>query len=408
MLVIKPFFRCTFARTWRLKYACPTSSHFASAMMTFSSSHEGIRFDESPLPRIGLVGPLPPPSGGMANQCEQLFQLLQSEGVDVEVVQTNRPYYPHWVGRIPLLRAVFRLVPYLVHLWGAAGRVNVIHVLANSGWAWHLFAAPAIAIARMRGTPVIVNYRGGNADPFLMQAPGYVLRMLAWASMRVTPSPFLQRVFAKYGLKVEVIPNIIDLSRFTPSPPRSFGGSPHIVVTRNLEKIYDIPTAIRAFASVRKTFAGAKMTVAGTGPELANLQRLVLKLQLSEAVKFSGRIDNASISALYACADCMVNSSTVDNMPISILEAFASGVPVVSSCAGGIPDLVEHGISGLLVPIGDDAAMAREVLRVLQNPEMASSLRRAGLADAEKYAWQQVRAKWLSAYVRSATPGRAS
>jgi glycosyltransferase involved in cell wall biosynthesis len=104
----------------------------------------------------------------------------------------------------------------------------------------------------------------------------------------------------------------------------------------------------------------------------------------------------------------MVNSSTVDNMPISILEAFASGVPVVSTCAGGIPDMVEHGVSGLLMPIGDDEAMAREVLRILQHPAIASGLRQAGLAEAGKYAWPQVRVKWLDAYVRSAASGRAS
>lgn len=362
----------------------------------------------SPLPRVGLVGPLPPPSGGMANQCQQLILLLESEGVEVELVQTNRPYQPHWVGRIPMLRAVFRLVPYLAHLWRAAGRVHVMHILANSGWAWHLFATPAMIIARLRSTPVIVNYRGGNADPFFAQVPRYVLGMLAKVSLRVTPSVFLQRVFVKHGLNADVIPNIIDLSRFAPTRPRSFGDSPHIVVTRNLEPIYDIPTAIRAFAAVKKSYAGATLTVAGSGPELASLQALVVQLELKDAVRFTGRIDNASMPALYASADCMINSSTVDNMPISILEAFASGVPVVSTCAGGIPDLVEHGVCGLLVPIGDDAAMAREVLRILQSPAIAVSLRQAGLAEAGKYAWPQVRAKWLDAYVRSAASGRAS
>lgn len=362
----------------------------------------------SALPRVGLVGALPPPSGGMANQCEQLIVLLRSEGVSVELVQTNSPYQPLWVGRIPVLRAMFRLLPYLARLWRAAGRVHVMHVLANSGWAWHLFVMPAMVIARLRAVPVIVNYRGGNADSFFSNDVGLVLKMLAQVSLRVTPSVFLQRVFARHGLSAEVIPNIIDLSRFTPMRPRSFGDAPHIVVTRNLEPIYDIPTAIRAFAHVKNLYRGATMTVAGSGPELANLQALVSTMRLNDAVRFSGRIDNARIPALYASADCMLNSSTVDNMPISILEAFASGVPVVSTRAGGIPDMVEHGVSGLLVPIGDDKAMAREMLRVLQYPEIAAGLRQAGLAEAEKYAWPQVRAKWLDAYIRSATPGSAS
>lgn len=356
-------------------------------------------------PRVALVGPLPLPSGGMANQCQQLLQLLMAEGVQVEMVRTNGPYRPHWVGRVPLLRAVFRLVPYLISLWRSAGRVEVMHLLANSGWAWHLFATPAVVLAWLRSVPIIVNYRGGCADTFFARAPSHVLKMLSKASLCVTPSVFLQRVFGKYGLTSAVIPNIIDLKRFRPSPSRAFGAAPHLVVTRNLESIYDVATSIRAFALVQKTFSDATLTVAGTGPELAPLQALVAALHLDKAVHFSGGIENAGMPGLYASADCMLNSSRVDNMPIAILEAFASGVPVVSTCAGGIPDLVSQGVSGLLVSVGDDQAMAREVLRVLQHPELAEALRQAGLTEAKKYAWCQVRPLWLDTYRRLADAG---
>lgn len=357
-------------------------------------------------PPICVVGPLPPPSGGMANQCEQLVRLLREEGLEVELVRTNEPYRPAWVGSVPMLRAGIRLLPYLRALWRAAGRARVIHVLANSGWAWHLFAAPAMLIARLRKTPVIVNYRGGNADSFLACAPRHVLRMLGKASLRVTPSVFLRRVFLAHGLTAEVIPNIIDLSRFVPAPPRSFGDAPQLVVTRNLEPIYDISTAIRAFAAIMPVFPGARLTIAGSGPELPRLQALVVKLGLQGQIRFSGRIENADIPALYSVADCLLNTSTVDNMPISILEAFASGVPVVSTCAGGIPDLVEQGVSGLLVPIGDYQAMARELIRVLQDPSLAGSLRQAGLRQAQDYAWPQVRKQWLEAYRHVASARR--
>ncbi|KFB72715.1 MAG: GDP-mannose-dependent alpha-(1-2)-phosphatidylinositol mannosyltransferase [Candidatus Accumulibacter phosphatis] len=95
-------------------------------------------------------------------------------------------------------------------------------------------------------------------------------------------------------------------------------------------------------------------------------------------------------------------------MPISILEAFASGVPVVSTCAGGIPDMIEQGVSGLLVPIGDHEAMARELLRVLQDASLAAGLRQAGLRQAERFAWTRVRAQWLDTYRRVAGERRES
>jgi glycosyltransferase involved in cell wall biosynthesis len=220
--------------------------------------------------------------------------------------------------------------------------------------------------------------------------------------LRVTPSAYLLRVFGKYGLDAEVIPNIIDLSRFQATALREFGDAPHLLVSRNLEPIYDIPTAIHAFAGVRRMFPAARLTVAGSGPELTRLQSLVAELGLGAAVHFAGRVDNADMPRLYRDADCMLNPSTVDNMPISVLEAFASARPVVSTNAGGIPDLVADGINGLLVPVGDSDAMAEALCRVLSDAALARSLVSAGLAEAEKYAWPRVRDLWLDAYRRAA------
>ena len=356
---------------------------------------------DSTWPRIALVGPLPPPSGGMANQCEQLLRLLRAEGAIVELVRTNAPYRPAWIGRVPVLRAGARLLPFLVALWRSIGRAEVVHVFANSGWAWHLLALPAVVMARLRGTAVIVNYRGGLADEFLSTGPRHVKAWLARATLRVTPSAFLLRVFARHGLDAEVIPNIIDLSRFSVSLNPARRDAPHLIVTRNLEPIYDIPTALRAFAQVRLRYPAARLTVAGSGPQRAALLQLAAELSLSEAVHFSGRIDNAQIGALYASADCLLNPTTADNMPISILEALASGVPVVSTNAGGIPDLVQHGVTALLVPVGDHAAMAHEALRVLDDAAVASALRRAGLAEVQRFAWPHVKRQWQSAYQRA-------
>ena len=353
-------------------------------------------------PTVCLVGPLPPPSGGMANQCEQLLRLLGLEGATVIQVRTNAPYRPMWVGRLPMLRALFRLLPYLAALWSGIGRAQVVHVFANSGWAWHLLAWPAVVVARWRGVPLIVNYRGGLADEFLTSAPRWVRASLASVSLRVVPSRFLLGVFGRHGLTAEIIPNIIDLSRFTPRQPADFGNAPHLIVTRNLEPIYDIGCALRAFAQVRQRFPGARLTVAGTGPDLAMLQALALELGVAPAVQFAGRIANENIAGLYAQADLVLNPSTADNMPISILESLASGVPVVSTDAGGIPDLVQHERSALLVPVGDAAALAAAALRVLTDRTLADTLRESGLSEVQRFSWRLVREQWRNAYVRAA------
>ena len=350
--------------------------------------------------RIGLVGPLPPPSGGMANQTRQLARLLGQEGVEVEIVQVNAPYRPHWIGSLRGVRALFRLVPFLVRLWGAAGRVQLFHVMANSGWAWHLCAAPAIWIAKLRRVPVMVNYRGGSAGDFFAQSLFWIRPTMRAANRLVVPSGFLRQVFARFGLTAEVVPNVVDLSRFAlrPSNPGSRPDGPHLIVTRNLEPIYDIGTALRAFAIVRNTWPGARMTVAGSGPEREKLAELVRVLGLAAHVTFTGRLDNDRIGELYQQADLFLNSSLVDNMPISILEALASGVPVVSTDVGGIPFVVEHEKTALLVPPRNADVMARALLDLLDDPEKAARIASAGRDLVQQYTWQNVRGRLFDVY----------
>jgi glycosyltransferase involved in cell wall biosynthesis len=288
------------------------------------------------------------------------------------------------------------LLPYLFALWQATGRAHVVHVMANSGWSWHLFAAPAVWVAKLRRVPVVVNYRGGDAERFFVRSFSWVRPTLARADVVIVPSGFLRDLFKRFGIPVTVVPNIVDLTRFA-SPPRFVEG-PHIVVTRNLEPIYDIGTAIRAFQIVRERLPNARMTVAGTGCELAALQALVHKLRVSDSVTFAGRIDNHDIPALYGSASLMLNPSTVDNMPISILEAWASGVPVVSTNVGGIPFLVDDGRNALLVDPGNANQMAEMALRVVTSPELSSSLAASGRLAAERFCWRNVRDQWFGAY----------
>lgn len=352
--------------------------------------------------RVGLVGPLPPPAGGMANQTRQLAELLRGAGADVTLVQTNPPYQPAWVGRIPLLRALFRLLPYLWALWRTAGRSSLFHVMANSGWSWHLFARPAIRIAAWRGVPVVVNYRGGEAATFLARAHASVKNTLARGSnLLMVPSGYLQAVFAKHHIEARIVPNIVDLDRFKPRLPGQRARGAHLVVARNLEPIYDNATAVHALAALRRTYPEARLTIAGTGPEGPALRALVASLGLESAVELVGRLDRDEMAAMYREADVALNPSTVDNMPNSVLEALASGVPVVSTDVGGVPYMVEDGITALLVPARDPAAMAAAAKRLLDDPKFADGLASAGMSEAQRYSWERVSAELARQYNRA-------
>jgi glycosyltransferase involved in cell wall biosynthesis len=128
------------------------------------------------------------------------------------------------------------------------------------------------------------------------------------------------------------------------------------------------------------------------------LQRLARELNVEAAVTFPGRLDRDEIAELYRSAHVALNPSRVDNMPNSVLEALASGVPVVSTNVGGIPHIVRHGVSAWLVEPGDDAAMAAAIVQVLRDEVLADSLVRSGMAEVQQYAWPRVRDLWGQVY----------
>jgi len=350
--------------------------------------------------RIALVGPLPPPSGGMANQTQQLGELLTAAGVFVSTVQVNAPYRPAWIGRAPLLRSLFRLLPYLAALWRVSGSVDVMHVMANSGWSWHLFAAPAVWIAHWRRVPVVVNYRGGEASEFLQKSARIVRVTMRRASALVVPSGFLVGVFARFAMRAEIVPNIIDLGRFR-ARESARANVPMLLVARNLEPLYDNLTAIRAFQLVLLQFPAARLVIAGSGPEEQSLRAFVHHHNLSETVQFTGRLERDAMAALYRSADVLLNPSLADNMPNSLLEAWASGLPVVTTNVGGIPHLATDGVNASLVPPGNPVAMAQACLAVLSDETIWQQRANAGLREAQRYTWPRVRSLLLDVYRRA-------
>lgn len=371
-----------------------------------------------PALQLGLVGPVPPPNGGMAMQTLQLRRLLRAEQIDVTLLATNAPVRPPFMARLPGLRALCRLLPYLFAVWRLAGRVDVIHLMANSGWSWQLYAAPVLWLAWLRGTPVIVNYRGGEAREYFQRSFARVRPSLRLAAAVVVPSGYLQAVFSEFGQPTRVIPNIIDRELFRPAPAGAPGRGDTgadadnaerprtLVITRNLEPIYGIDTAIRALARVLAARPGVRLRIAGSGPAEVALRALARDQGVLDQVSFEGRLDRDGIVALYAAADAMLNPTTVDNMPNSVLEALACGLPVISTDVGGVPYILTHEETGLLVPSRDEAALAAAILRLLDDAALQQQLRDNGLAQVEAYTWPNVRQQWLQAYNDACAPAR--
>ena len=358
--------------------------------------------------RIALVGPQAPPAGGMANQTAQLAALLRAEGAKVELLAVNASVVPPWLARVRYLRAALRLPIFLWRLWRASRTVDLFHVMANSGWSWHLQGAPALWIASLCGKPVLLNYRGGEAAAFFARHRRLVNASLRRADAIAVPSRFLQEIFEQCGHTAHIVPNVVDLSSFTPAQIEQENKGPVILVARHLQALYDNASAVRAFAIVREAFPGARLVLAGDGPERAALETLAIDLNVIEAVTFAGHVANAAMPALYQASTLVLNPSLADNMPISVLEALACGVPVVSTNVGGIPALLQHGVTGLLVSPGDAPAMAQAMLALLREPQQASRLAANGLAHAAQFDWLHVGPQLAALYRRILAAPRPS
>ncbi|WP_448556461.1 glycosyltransferase family 4 protein [Thalassotalea montiporae] len=323
-------------------------------------------------------------------QTAQLLKLLKLSNVEASLIAVNAPYKPSFVRKIPIIRALFRLIPYLFKLWRSFKHYDVVHVMANSGWSFFLFVVPAIYIASLRQLPVIVNYRGGKAEQFFAKNKRLIQHVFAKVDRIIVPSKFLLEVFEKHDLEAQVVPNIIDLSIFSFQDKTPDIEKLHFIVTRNLEQIYDIASAIKALSILVTHYPKSKLTVAGTGPEESNLKQLVHDLKLSNNVTFVGRLSKNQIADLYFEADIMINPSTIDNMPNSLLEALASGVAVVSSNVGGIPFMVDNEKEALLVEPGDPQAIADSVIRLIDSPALLKSLRNNGVNRIKSFSPDRV------------------
>jgi L-malate glycosyltransferase len=347
--------------------------------------------------KVAMVAPSLRYVGGQAVQAELLLRLWRDDP-DLEMsfiaIDPALPRGLAWAEAIPGLRTILREPIYFLNLWRGLRGIDIAHIFSASYWSFLLAPAPAWLFARLRGKKTLINYRSGEARDHLQRFRSGRF-VLSRVDEIVAPSGYLVDVFREFGLNAAVVPNVVDLSQFhyrERNPLR-----PHLVCTRGFSAYYSVDVVVRAFAEVKKTYPGAELDLVGGGPLEADVRKLVEELKLPD-VNFTGVASRQEIGKCYDRADIFVNASWLDNMPVSIIEAFAAGTPVVTTAPESIPYLVEHERTGLLCPVGDQKALAASVLRLLSDPALADRLARNAYQESSKYTWDAVRGQWLKVY----------
>ena len=338
--------------------------------------------------RIAVVAPGPAVAGGQSIQARALVEALAADGHEVDFIATDPA--PRWARRIPGLRTLANQALYLPRLLALA-RARTALIFSASYWSFVLAPLPALAAARLCGASGVLVYHSGEADDHLTRWRRFLRPCLALARRIVVPSEFLRDVFARHGHETLVIPNVVDLSAFVyrervPLRPR-------LISARSVEAPYAVDNTVRAFALLKRRRPDAVLTVAGGGSELSRVKALAESLNVS-GIRFLGAVRPEAMPRLLDEADLFVNSSIVDNQPVSLLEAFAAGTPVISTPSGGIARMVRDGENGRLVPAGHPEAMAAAIDDLLARPDGGRSLARRAREEVERHAWPRVRPLW--------------
>lgn len=348
------------------------------------------------LPTIAMVAPTLNILGGQAVQAKLLAEQLRGQGYDVQFVPIDPPF-PHgirWLKRARFVRTVANELLYVPSLTKLR-HADIVHVYSASYWSFLLAPLPAMLMARRLGKPVLLNYHSGEAADHLGRWGSLIHPWLRMADEIVVPSKYLQGVFAAHGYRARVIYNTIDTSRFRYRPRSPL--RPQFLSVRNLEAHYGVEQTLIAYALLKTTFPEATLTVAGIGSQERDLRQLCQALGLTD-VHFLGRVEPEAMPALYDSADIFLNSSYIDNQPLSLLEAMASGMPIVTTGVGDIANMMGEGAYGSLVQTGDPAAMAKAATVLLEQPERALLMAQRARQALGQYAWPSVSAQWAQVY----------
>jgi glycosyltransferase involved in cell wall biosynthesis len=385
----------------------------------------------------------PPLGGGAGVATQALARGLASRGVMVDVITAGQRdecvSEVLWDGHAAEegLLTVYRVKTsrHGIHEAGMGGAFSYLRTALPLARArmrdehydvLHLFfslpTGAMLPFLRLGDTPVILSLRGSDVpgyDPYLrgLGRAHRVLRPLTrwiWhrASRVVAVCESLGRLALRTDphLRYSVIPNGVDLARFRPSVrsrSRRTGKVRCLAVARLVER-KGVGDLIRAIASLER--GRYELEIVGSGPDEQRLKELTRQLGVVREVIFAGPVDRAAIPGRYRDADIFTLVPREEAFGNVFAEALASGLPIVGSTVGGVPELVEHGTNGFLVPPGEPRAVAAAIRMLGEHPEVRTRIGRWNRTQAEaNLSWARVTTRYLSLYngVLRRAPARA-
>jgi glycosyltransferase involved in cell wall biosynthesis len=270
--------------------------------------------------------------------------------------------------------------------------VTVVDLYSGRAFLW---AEGVCGALRMIGKTFVLTLRGGNLPAFARRQPGRVRRLLRSAAAVTTPSHYLLEQMKPYGDDLRLLPNPLDLNIYKFKPR----ARPQCTLTwlRAFHATYNPWLAPRVVALLARDFTDIRLTMVGPDKGDGSLERtmcVAAELGVTDRVTLPGGVFKTEVPHWLNKADIFLNTTNVDNTPVSVLEAMACGLCVVSTNAGGIPYLLEHEHDALLVPPDDPEAMAAAVRRLMTEDGLAERISRNARRKVEQFDWSIILPQW--------------
>jgi glycosyltransferase involved in cell wall biosynthesis len=321
---------------------------------------------------------------------------------------------PHDAGiqsAVDYLRAATPVVRRLI----GAERYDVVHFIFS------LPTAAMLPLLDLRDTPVVVSLRGSDVPGFdasrvgVQRAHRLLHPLTRWIWRRadrvIVPSESLARLARRTdpGLPLAIVHDGVDLGRFRPrlALRRIPDDVIRCLAVARLVERNGLDDLIDAIALLER--GRYQLEIVGTGPHEDVLRDRVRRAGLEAQVRFTGWLDHAEVARRHRAADLFTLAPRVESFGTAFVEALASGLPIVGSTAGGIPELVEHGRQGLLVTPGRPRELAHAISWLAADPKLRLETGRRNRADAERmHSWNRATTRHLALYhgLRSRLPAR--
>lgn len=272
---------------------------------------------------------------------------------------------------------------------------SIAFVDVFSGKAF-LYAEAACFLLRRFNKPYILTLHGGQLPDFARRHPQRVKHLLDSAAAVTAPSAYLQRSMGCYREGIQLIPNAIEISRYF--DPQREVIRPRVAWLRSFARIYNPMLAIDVMARLSRDFPEAILQMAGPDKDgsLAEVVAETRRRDLTKHVEIVGVLQRAEVPRFLSNADIFLNTTNADNTPVSVVEAMACGMRIVSTNVGGLPDLLTETEDSLMLAPGDSAGLAGAIARILNDPDLAKSMARNARRKAAQWDWATVLPQWTA------------